>query len=124
MATSPASRAARAPAPSASPLSRSGPRPAAVSHGRRARRGPARLSFVRAAAAESSLIEKVVNAVTVTITRSPLHEGKKQFFLARAGKYDTDATQQKMRQLLEQNKVSQLDADISICCRGVDRRSA
>ena len=124
MAAPPAPRAARGPAPSASLLSRSAPRPAAVSHGRRARRGPARLAFVHAAAAESSLIEKVVNAVTVTITRSPLHEGKKQFFLARAGQYDTAATQQKMRQLLEQNKVSWLDADVNFCFKGVDRRCA
>jgi glutaredoxin 3 len=57
------------------------------------------------AASSSSPVEKVVNAITVAITRSPLHEGKKLLFISRAGKYDEAAIKARLQSIFRDNKV-------------------
>ncbi|KAK9829694.1 hypothetical protein WJX72_007403 [[Myrmecia] bisecta] len=50
-------------------------------------------------------LEKAVNAFTVLITNSPLHNGKKKFFIARAGEYDEAAVRAKVESLISSNPV-------------------
>eukprot|EP00891_Asterochloris_glomerata_P006951 jgi/Astpho2/6951/Aster-01813 len=58
-----------------------------------------------ARAGDMSPLARTVNFLTVLITQSPLHEGKKRFFIGRAGNYDEQAAQQELEALISQHSV-------------------
>ena len=55
---------------------------------------------------QNPVLLKAVNALSVFITKSPLNELKKRWFQRLAGEYDQAETQQRIRELIDDNPVS------------------
>ncbi|KAK9789763.1 hypothetical protein WJX73_004000 [Symbiochloris irregularis] len=54
---------------------------------------------------KSPVLLKAVNALSVFITKSPLNDWKKQWFVRRAGEYDREETQKKIQDYIDKNPV-------------------
>lgn len=53
----------------------------------------------------SSLMEKMINGLTVAIQSSPLAQGKVRLAIAQAGEYDEEAVKARMERYISENKV-------------------